>query len=644
MSDFLFEPVIRFRCGGCTQLMEVPERHAGKKFRCPACFKESIVPQKSIEETPPEDLLYGVEHIPSDTRDILKGQSFITFPCTTCFTNISIPPKDADQTFECPECGTMNHVPQSLKPGSADQMKQSPAIEKTVEVYGVSGGNAYGLSGEKLLEFPVHCPMCGTLLYARENQIGTILKCLDCEHDVPIRESDRPKKKDEFKPKFYEGGTDFAVLEGEKPPPNVKLIPVVCSLCQTRMYATVDQAGQEKECPDCGRMNPIVMPPDEKLLTVEELFPAHGEYTVDAKPPKRPMPRINVDYRTVEGSLVFREPQPTDGEDLVLDPEIVNRDSPEERKKKRKKKFEEEAAVEPFGDGGEVKNATFAWERPKPPAWPFVTRFWKMFTYSALVMKLGVSAFILFLGLPLVHFVLTQDAGVGSAHPLYSVAYLFRLVIGFVLTFGAVAYLCSTLLAIFSTTSNGGDEVADWEPFSIAGGILNCYFFGIAILAGLLPELLYRMYLSLSGLNTELPWLVSLGSGVLACFLFPVVLMLILEGSTLNFFKSGVFRSFIAVPSAWTQFYMLSLPLIAICGFLFYRTFFGDAWNAPNAMVALLAFLIPLFAAMYFRLLGRLGWVIEDAIGIPDDEEEEEDTDERECSKDDSKIIPPSVD
>ncbi|MDR1958137.1 MAG: hypothetical protein LBQ54_03675 [Planctomycetaceae bacterium] len=648
MSDFIDEffdnsPMIQFRCSGCTQLLEISAAHIGKKMRCPACYRESVVPEKSVE-APSEDMLYGVEQKPSDTRDILlKGQRFLTFPCSTCFTLISVLPNQAGKREVCPECGTKNIVPDLLKKEETLQAAAPQVSPPTVEIYGMETAAPPKIEEETASEesedaefpkeFPVHCPMCRTLLYAREEQIDTVLKCPDCDHDVPVRESHRPRKKTKFQPKFYEGGTDFAILEKEKLPPDAKLIPVVCSLCQTLMYATMDQEGLEKECPDCGRMNRIVVPKNQHLLTAAELFPAHSEYMLnDGVVFKRPAPRFNVDYRTVDGSLDNRKPQPTDGKDFVVDPESIRRESPEERRQRRlrKKNQTEDVDIEAFEEDGELKGTRVVWERPQLPDRPFTARFWKFFLFPGLMTRLAVTIILFCLAAPNLVYVIRNDSGIesgGYGNALGVIAYMFRIIFGGLLTLFGTMYLINTALAVFNTTSNGGDEVEDWSEFSLAGGMFLLYYFGVAILAGLLPELCWRLYLSTTGSKQTVPGYISALSGTAAFFLFPILLMFMLESSTMNFFRSGVFRSFFAVPLSWFRFFLLSVPAAAIPGFLFYKTFFADAWNHPNQLAFLLAVTLPVFLLAYFRLMGRLAWIIEDTLTLAVETSEEDNPD-----------------
>jgi DNA-directed RNA polymerase subunit RPC12/RpoP len=52
-----------------------------------------------------------------------------------------------------------------------------------------------------------------------------------------------------------------------QPEPGPTNITVVCELCKTRMYVTLDQVGQTIECPDCGTK--AVVPPPSEPVTLE---------------------------------------------------------------------------------------------------------------------------------------------------------------------------------------------------------------------------------------------------------------------------------------------------------------------------------------------------------------------------------------
>lgn len=104
------------------------------------------------------------------------------------------------------------------------------------------------------------CPRCQTRLFARPAQVGTKRRCPRCQFVFPV------PTVEEAAARAGKQGPDaeYAVDDHPgTPTPAPVSITVVCELCKTRMYATVDQVGQLIECPDCGT-KAVVPPPSEE--------------------------------------------------------------------------------------------------------------------------------------------------------------------------------------------------------------------------------------------------------------------------------------------------------------------------------------------------------------------------------------------
>ncbi|MDR0704022.1 MAG: hypothetical protein LBF88_03455 [Planctomycetaceae bacterium] len=56
----------------------------------------------------------------------------------------------------------------------------------------------------------------------------------------------------------------------------VRLIPVICSACKTRLYAGENQVGLWKRCPDCYRLTEILAVPERFMLTADDPEAAGG--------------------------------------------------------------------------------------------------------------------------------------------------------------------------------------------------------------------------------------------------------------------------------------------------------------------------------------------------------------------------------
>ena len=68
-------------------------------------------------------------------------------------------------------------------------------------------------------------------------------------------------------------------------PPKKKLIPVLCGLCGTLLYAEESQIGQQIQCPDCETFTTVTAP----LYSTEVTEPdSSGVYRLGGDPPDPP--------------------------------------------------------------------------------------------------------------------------------------------------------------------------------------------------------------------------------------------------------------------------------------------------------------------------------------------------------------------
>jgi len=618
--------MIRFRCPQCTRAWNVEVRHAGKKFRCPACFNERAIPDKSIEE-PTADQLYGVNAIVRDTQDIIREQSFISFRCRICRAGLAATTDQVGQPIVCPDCDTENTVPEP-KPKDANKEPAAP-----VEIYGIVGFGDGADLPESADMFAVYCPVCHALMYARDNQIGTSLKCPDCDSVVPVR--GRPEKPVKVKhvPKVYEGSSTYELAAENRLPSDTQLVPVVCSLCYTRMYATTDQIGQEKECPDCGKMNLIKPVPQELVKTAGELFVAGGSYGV-GEITERPKMRVNVDYRTVEGAVVEREPGPTDqaGSDFSsLDPAEMaerireNAKKREERKKKKRKNTDEEdelTKAEKIENHAKKRSqgiGVVTFHRTKLPKRPLTQGYWKLFRYSATYVHLIVAMLFFFLAAPVFVQMIEQYSPdvkqLAGGSPGSVVIFMFMGLFVYTMLFAGLGYLSQICLAVAMSTANGADEVDEWGGFSPFQALSSLICIGGAMAVSFAPAILWNAYLYIAQSSGSVPGPLILACEIASFIVFPVILMRILEGFDKHVFKSNSFWSLLLIPGTWLRFYLLSVLWPIVPSLLIWRLFASQDTTIKTICSFGLAFFLPFCSMCYFRLFGRLAWAVEVAVG-----------------------------
>lgn len=300
---------------------------------CPACYYELIVPAESTVKSRQEmeNGIYGVDAEPIDVR-LLENRRVASIPCSLCHAMLAAPPEMIGKEIECPDCGTKTVVPMDVaesrpRYGAAGQGPPPlPASISGPGVYGISdvavssdengkidgsgsGGSGSDGSGSdgsgkgrvaRAPSFPVWCRLCGTIMHATEDQIGTMLTCPDCLTQTIVRRVQQDLDVGPHQTQRFEGGSTYEIAEPLWAP-GTKLVPVVCQLCATRMYAAESEIGGMKICPDCGRETPILDVPEKEKYVYEVPGGAYG--VNEAEIVKTPMIRAGVDYRYVEGSL-----------------------------------------------------------------------------------------------------------------------------------------------------------------------------------------------------------------------------------------------------------------------------------------------------------------------------------------------------
>ena len=91
------------------------------------------------------------------------------------------------------------------------------------------------------------CPHCGTCLKVPATAVGQEGQCPHCRKIIRATDSS-------------DAGYALRDDMGQTHSDAAELVPVVCTLCATRMYATPDQVGRTIVCPDCETVNTIHAP------------------------------------------------------------------------------------------------------------------------------------------------------------------------------------------------------------------------------------------------------------------------------------------------------------------------------------------------------------------------------------------------
>lgn len=117
----------------------------------------------------------------------------------------------------------------------------------------------------------------------------------------------------------------------------VRLIPVTCTTCRTRMYAGENQVGLWKKCPDCERLTEIRPAPPSFPLVADDPEAAGGYEIGEPEEIRREPVRLGFDYRTLDDRH---------GEESLPPPALIDRPPLMERVLERFMKNDEEKSEE----------------------------------------------------------------------------------------------------------------------------------------------------------------------------------------------------------------------------------------------------------------------------------------------------------
>ncbi len=447
-------------------------------------------------------------------------------------------------------------------------------------------------------DIDVICVSCGARLRIRRGRPGKVYKCPKCSDalsvDKPWDEavaellagpapqvekpaasvsSERAKPQAAAAP-HAEHSDEYRVLPGvDQPLPGsaayAKYFPVTCPTCHTRLYATEEQVGEMIDCPDCRRAVKVPPPPTPK--------PKAKRWSEDdgAPVPVKAAADRQAAFDAVKSQI-----------------RLQAHDLPER-------------------------------EETPLPSWPLVKGVFSFLGYFAVWPRW--IAYSLWLGLVLVlvrlgvNF-LTNAMGNGIAGAGLAIGAVLCIMMSSMTGGSLWLSISGLLLGVLEDTSDGLDEVVNW-PESMFSNLRASYFTFNAVVMSALPGVGISS-IFISG-GEPLGWVATPASIDL---LFPIVMLSMLaQNSPMIPIDRMVWRSLKSSRPSWIFFYIESLVVLGLGGAAgLYAWGRGGIWILAGAAVVIVAALL-----IYFRLLGRLGWIsamqeVEDEDESADDEESTE--------------------
>lgn len=530
---------------------------------------------------------------------------------------MAVRPRFAGRQVRCPFCHTLITVPRESRQSHAGE--EYPLMDW--------GENADPASAPPTIA--IACSLCGTRLYG--THVGQSLTCPDCG---TVQVVSLPKGAPQPPPVAAGPREDYPIYGPDQPPPEVRAVhrryvPVVCSLCHTRMMAVEEQVGQTLTCPDCGTPNPVVMPQERAELERE----SPGEYGLDAPPVqaeyyayKCPTCLTRLHARADEAGqkaicpdcrreLVIPAAPARPAQAAADVAEAIPSRGPAKRPAMLIPGFK------PLEDGGKLERLEENEEDDEPqrprivkrrirdqkarmPRWPMVSGvfafpfhgegafYWAVLSTALCLLAsgFGMAVYFTYQGGSLLLPAVLMFALMGVAAGMWFV------------------FTSLSMISIIQDTASGNDRVESWphgdwidrlwEPLFVVNSWL---------LSGAAGIFVGRVLISL-GLPFQPGIVIGWWLG------FPLLMLSYLEtGQLLNPVSTPVWQSLVDHWKSWAVFYLLS-ALLAVA-----MAAVSLAWHAAlvrfglTGLIAALAGVLWCVVAasmIYARLMGRLGWTI----------------------------------
>ncbi|MBA4106225.1 MAG: hypothetical protein C0485_10740 [Pirellula sp.] len=224
--------------------------------------------------------------------------------CPGCGRRLQVRAEDAGKRAQCHECGkafrlgatptpVRSEVPAGPTAATARQEPSSPAPKP-------APANAIHVLDNAHLH-PVSCELCQTLMYATDEQVGTLMKCPDCGHRNLARP--RPAKKPPARV-MVDDGDEYQLDETHVPPPTPVYTSIETREAEGRAAARAragirqpesdpfdDQPPANASKPPASSSQPARanLPASAPAPTQQATQPSEGRRLRPARDPRRPL-------------------------------------------------------------------------------------------------------------------------------------------------------------------------------------------------------------------------------------------------------------------------------------------------------------------------------------------------------------------
>ncbi|MCA9265509.1 MAG: zinc finger-like domain-containing protein [Planctomycetales bacterium] len=438
------------------------------------------------------------------------------------------------------------------------------------------------------------CPHCHAPLYVRASDLGTKRTCPKCHKGVKVpvhapsaRSASSPR--DEF--------------------------PVVCRTCHSRLYARPEQIGTSIQCPDCFASIAVVAP---AAVAERKIYQADDSYDLKLADdePRVPQPVTYPVYCGTCNTMVRCRPDQQGQRVSCPDcgSAIVVPSPPRPKPTRRLPQEDVDVEIQPTFDrvqqesnAGRLLAAAAAKidaedrKKPRPPKRPFIDG---VLTFPLQIRVLPATIGLSLLGgviLYAIHIALDMS-GLAMIIGMAMMAAISVLGLVFVFVVGNVC------MSVVQWTAMGYSTIQDWPEFEIFSWIRNMVFFANSSAVATAPGGLLWLALPIPD------WLGHLLVWPTAFVLFPLVFLSMLDHETpLGVYSKYIVRSLQTSRSAWKKFYLMSLLVWGGVALAHVFSIGGSlVSDAPVSWLEYLSIVATVYGAIaYFRLVGRMAWVLD---------------------------------
>jgi len=483
------------------------------------------------------------------------NDSMLSFACPRCRARLKVSASQAGTRHSCPRCQLLLEVPRHSQ-------KNSPGEE-----YPLHRETDPSSSGPPVY-IPVICFVCYTRMYGTIEQIGQKIVCPDCgaSATVPPPPPESPKLETpvvEAEGYSLRGEVSGAASRAAEE----SQVRVYCTLCNTLMYAPLNQVGELIACPDCGTLVLVPQPPPLQ----EKIDPMAG---------------------AGEGYPLASRNQVGPTETAPQPPEPISS----------------------ADESDTVTQAKRDWKpkprRPTLPRRPLLTGTFSFpFSRNARGYTLGLAVWAAAI-----------FGSLGAAIQMDAVAGFVFVAVGVVMALMWFAFASVCAIGVTRDTADGCDEVQNWPDVAFLEWLGESLYVFMAFSVSLLPGIGLAWLVTKTGRPGEL---LMLGS---VFFAFPIVFLSMLEtGSLFGVFSLPVWQTFGVGWRGWATFYLLAALLLTAATVVVMAAFriAGFFGTVVEPLVFTVVWL------SYFRMLGRLALYCTDRGLRAEQAETESDDDDR---------------